>query len=114
MKTELKNFVASTQRNCFFTSEQFSIYVRRSVRVLRGHPCRCFDIANVNVAEAHRGSEIFTAWLESTESALIGNAEFDAIYIESVLEQRFAEFFIRRGYLQLTSDIAPSFYALIR
>jgi hypothetical protein len=81
----------------------------------------CFDIANVNVQEEFRGKGIFTEWLTKT-IRLVLDQEFDAIYVENVLNPRLAMHFRNRGKLdnihcdmieQEDSEIS-SFYILKR
>jgi hypothetical protein len=44
----------------------------------------------------HRGQGIFTEFLERVEFVVLGDDR--PVFIENVMERRFQEFFLRRGY----------------
>lgn len=54
------------------------------------------DIANVEARESGKGT--FTRFLEEAE-ATVRTFKLDALYIELVQDRRFADFFIRHGFL---------------
>jgi hypothetical protein len=92
------------------------IYVRKSSRI---HPIlekkiTCLDIASVNVFEP--GNGIFTKWLADTVDEASSRG-VDAIYIENVLTERFANFFRKNGWIEktnkTTSDL-PSFFIVLK
>ena len=86
-------------RNAWFQLPNLEVYVR----VVPG--LKRIDIANV-LARV-RGQGTFTSFLVDMER-LADELGF-SLYIENVLEPRFADFFRQRGYKEIPSDGPPSF-----
>lgn len=82
-----------------------SVYVRVSRRSNLSADM-CIDIANVCVRNPKlMGKGHFTEFLRQVE--LIGAP----VFIENVLEPRFAGFFHRRGYIMVSNGLTPCFYS---
>ena len=113
LPVEIKMFIESGNQNQWLTIGDLEVYVRSSHRLSPKHRAkhgiliRCFDIANV--ACRHKGCGTFTEFLKS-----LGNLNehgFQAIYIEQVLSNRFAEYFRHLGWIETNQCGAiPSFF----
>ena len=111
VKTSLSEFINSKLKVSWISPEGLHVYVRKSQRVLpiTAKVVYCLDIANVSADVRNRGT--FTRWLsESIETAT--KAEFDAIYVESVLTERFANYFRRLNWIESSHEI-PCFFLVL-
>jgi hypothetical protein len=88
-----------------------SAYVRKGDHL---HPIskehlRTFDIANVQVDEHERNKGLFSQWLHRViiDSKRLG---YQAVHIENVLTDRFADYFRRDDRWIETSHQIPSFF----
>lgn len=115
MKAEytIEEFTKSRFRNLWIHPEEFLYaYVRKGdhLHPLRKTPLKCFDIANVRVSEEQRCQRIFTRWLDHvvSEARRLG---YEAVYVENVLTDRFADYFRRAGWYE-TSHETPSFFLI--
>ena len=70
-----------------------------------------FDIANVEVADSCRGQGHFKAFLETVKD-VCKRYDLDAIYVETVLTERFASHFRKHGWIE-TPGRPPSFFFVI-
>ena len=70
------------------------IYIRTNGRWLNETRVKMFEIANVDNT-GKKGNGDFKAFLNDVES----RKPFDGIYIENVLTERFAKFFLNNGYI---------------
>lgn len=113
----IRTFLQSRQRNAWVSTGNadgvVKVYLRRSTRNKPGtmefHSA--LDIASVEITPPGRGT--FTRLLADLEELAI-EYDFQALYVENVLDQRFAEFFLKRGWLQTYADPAsPSFFFAI-
>jgi hypothetical protein len=79
------------------------LYVRMSRRLLEGRMLYpVLDIANVEAEIPGNGA--FTSLVER----LLKQGHI--LYVESVLNKRFAAKLLRMGFIQVTFNVAPSFY----
>lgn len=93
-------FLASKSRNEWLSTPEMEVFVRRSKRC---HPIsqraiKCFDIANVTVNNREQG--VFTSWLGELQKIVL-DAKFDAIFVESIMTERFEQYFIKRGWYRV-------------
>lgn len=107
------SFLKSGLRNRWIAIGNLEVYVRISLRnnprFHRKHkiaPIKCFDIANV--VSHDNGVGIFTQFFESLKE--LKEEGFEAIYIEQVLSERFADFFRKHGCVEINVSSIPSFY----
>lgn len=107
----LEQFLQSKYQNLWIYEPQMEIYVRKGVHYhpILKEPINCLDIANVQVSAPNNG--IFTRWLEKAIS-LANRWEFDAVYVESVLTERFANYFRVRDWIE-TSHEPPCFFMIL-
>lgn len=104
--TEVTEFLESQRRAGWIVLDGVSVYLRRGYHNTGDNVgSRTFDIANVTVTDKEQGK--FTTLLTHCEK--LGANEGLAVYIENVQTQRFADFFIKRGYVQL-GKFSPCFY----
>jgi hypothetical protein len=87
------------------------IYMRHSTRL---HPVtaehlRCIDLANVELPEDRRGRGAFSIFLTELEEAVSQSDQFDAVYVENVMNERLAVFLIIRGYAPIPNTRPPCF-----
>lgn len=82
--------------NAWIPEDPFNIYLRMSFRYIDNTQHRTIEIANVYVVEeSERSKKHFTKLLEYIESNFS-----EIIYVENVFEDRFKDFFIKRGYIK--------------
>lgn len=85
-----KNFTSG-----WINNDEMEVYIRKGViREFNNIEYVTLDIANVRVFD--KGKGVFTQFLKELESV----NPYDAIYIESVLEKRFFDFFLKNGYIK--------------
>lgn len=77
------------------------VYVRRAYHLLGGKMRTVLDIASVTAEPTGTGR--FTRFLEWIEDV----QPFDGVYIESIVSERFENFFIDRGYIKVEYDNIP-------
>ena len=103
-------FMLSTIKNTWWLYEDFKAYVRKSFRRFNGVSyLNVFDVASVEVTEGLRGNGIFTHWLTTIEDAA-KKAGFDAIYVESLLNPKLAQFLEKRGYTLVEPSMPPCYF----
>lgn len=93
-----EQFIAGGARNTWINTNEINIFVRKSIRVhpkTRNH-LNCFDIANVNAKSP--GSGAFTRVFEALIPILKSNGNFDAIFVESVINESFRDWFVKKGF----------------
>ena len=93
-----------------FDSHYIEAYIRVTERYLGRERRKTLELAACEVDSAMRGTSFFTHFLTCFEG--VAWALDRAVYIESVLNERLAEFFDKRGYVRQNEDIPPSFYLL--
>lgn len=90
MSTELsqiKTFLESPLTNTYISTKEMNLYVRKSKRFLEGKIYNCFDLARILVYEPNRGKGIFTKFYKE----LVSTYPEMNIFVESILNERFAE-----------------------
>jgi hypothetical protein len=108
-QTQLTDFLKSGRRNAWINGEGFRVYVRRAV-----HPSphsnvmlNTLDIASVEVEQTGRGA--FRRMLEASRDIAIADG-LEALYVENVQTERFADFFRRNKWIELPdTGGGPSF-----
>lgn len=109
MKT-IAEFIASPVRNAWLKPRSLDVYVRKSRRMYHGEIVKAFDIASISVNARWRGRGVFTRWLDEAIPAI--PSDFKVIFVENVLDGRFRDFFLRRGFEQdiRSPDILPCYF----
>lgn len=94
--TQLKNFLYSHARNEWLESEGKRVYVRKGVHacISKGLTLRCVDIASIQITPEGMGE--FTRWYPAIRQTAIQFGA-DAVFFESVLNERFAAKLERMG-----------------
>ena len=88
---KVQDFISGHQKNAWLDFGPMEIYVRKSTRSFRETGIvYCFDIANINIIDAEQGKGRFTGFLTSMKDIARKNG-FDVIFIESVINKKFAE-----------------------
>lgn len=100
---QLLEFTQSKERNRWFETNEIKIYVRNGHHVVDTKIVDTFDIATVEATEL--GQKVFTHLLEYIESRIP-----KTLYVENVLEERFQQFFERRGYIKIEPATDPPCY----
>lgn len=96
-------FIRAPLRNAWVDHGPMRVYVRKSRRAPEGAMVRTFDLATIFTPEKLRGQGRFwelLGWLSST----LPKSEFDAIYIESVLEPRFEKSLREQGLQEVPTE----------
>jgi hypothetical protein len=114
--SKLRAFLQGPARNAWLSTDGMHIYLRKGPRRLNRQIYEnVLDIANVSVrSAAQEGKGKFTKFFN--EVLLATQEGFDAIYIENVLTERFANFFRRQGWQESVpgeGDGPPCFYKLM-
>ena len=102
MFEEISNFIQNSMLKKsilnsreWFENEQLKIYIRYTpMRLINGNYISTIDIASVIVNEEYRHKGIFTNLLSNIEN------KFNEIpiYVESILNDDFKQWLIKRGY----------------
>jgi len=90
----------------WITSSQGAVYVRKGVHLIDGRLVTTLDLASIDMVAPGQGH--FTRFLEQAKDL----NPWDAIYIENVLNPRFAEHLRRSGWSEIPNQDAPCFYLL--
>lgn len=113
----IRAFLQSRQRNAWVGTGNaegvVKVYLRRSARNKPGTKefYSALDIANVDITPPGQGT--FTRLLADITQLAIEYG-FLALYVENVLDPRFANFFRKRGWLEVNSDpFSPSFFFML-
>ena len=105
-------FLKSDQRNAWINVDNFSVYVRKGFHRVDNNLLKCFDIANITNNGA-RGKGKFKQLLNETKNLLESNEELrdgiQAIYVESVLNNRLAISLPTMGFELVSNTEPPSF-----
>jgi hypothetical protein len=96
MSKPVQKFLDSGMRNSWLSLPHMQVYVRRGHHLIDRRPKSVFDIANVTVAEGMRGRGVFTEFLNDLFVILPGQVE--GIFVESILNERFFKYLIKRGF----------------
>jgi len=104
---QLRDFLNGHHRNQWLlsTDDEMQVYVRHAHHLINGQPTETLDIANVEVATTGKGT--FTRFLEMAERL----NPHQAIFIENVMSERFANYFRRRGWGEMPTN-PPCFYRM--
>ena len=106
---QIEEFITSKQYSTWLAVGPLMLYVRKSIRQNQKEHglIRCFDIANVQCHD--KGVGYFSEFFANLEE--LSEFGFNAIYIEQVLNSRFAEYFRKKQLLEV-KDLAdtPSFF----
>lgn len=109
---ELQNFLWSKRSNAWISYEHLNVYVRKAHHFWDGSRKSTLDVANINVPHPYKGRGLFTAWL--TQAEIIAREEgFEAVYVESLLNPRLADFLYRRGYTLIEPSSPPCYYLMV-
>lgn len=86
----LNVFMDSDIRNTWIYLDTMHVYIRKSHKTYDYKIVECLDLANIEVFEPGKG--IFTKTLDEILK------KYDNIYVESILNRRFYEFLINKGF----------------
>ena len=102
MFEEISNFIQNSMLKKsilnsreWFENEQLKIYIRYTpMRLINGNYISTIDIASITVNEKYQNKGIFTNLLSNIEN------KFNEIpiYVESILNDDFKQWLIKRGY----------------
>lgn len=113
---EVTTFLDSRLSNQWIQVGSLDVYVRKSHRFNPRFPketkalIRCFDIANVTCG--HKGCGEFGNFLHALR--VLSEHGFQAIYIEQVLTNRFANYFRKIGAVEVQDLTSiPSFFYIL-
>jgi len=99
---------AAVARNAWIKDGPLSVYIRKSERMfVLGKRVHTIDVANVTVRTPGQG--LFTLYLHGVEC--LAATRGSVVYVENVIDERFREFFRRRGYTECEGGFGTrSFY----
>ena len=101
-------FLESNTRNAWTQSGNVSCYVRKSVRIYNNRWIHCLDLASGSVPWELRGQGLVTEFVKNAEF-LAAEHGYRYIFIENVLEERFCDFFRKKGYNLYSNNVTPCF-----
>jgi hypothetical protein len=106
-KELIRSFLSSKKINEWISFGEMEVYVRKSKRYfpsIKDGFISCFDVANVNVIDGEQGKGKFTSFFDVViELAQVQG--YDAIYIESVINSKFAESLSKKkGMIEISTD----------
>ena len=84
------------------------VYIRVTQRFIGGGIVPTIDVASIEVEESQRGRGRSSALFELVER--VADRATRIVYVECVLNRRFADWLQRRGYTRLPGEGSPSFY----
>lgn len=102
---ELDEFLSEGQRNAWIQSDNkdMDLYIRRAYRIVESQTYNnVLDLANLKVRHDVQGTGVFTRYLPVIEQ-IAKQHGCSGIFIENIMEPRFAEFFKRNGYVIFAS-----------
>lgn len=92
-----------TNINPWLCGDYTEAYVRLgSHRILNKVECRTFDLANIVVEPKFRGQEVLTNLLAFLETKGL------PLFMENVIDPRFQQFFERRGYHSVPTQLGTA------
>jgi hypothetical protein len=91
-------FFDSNNKNVWLISDDYQIYIRKSKRLFNDCFYDCIDLANINIK--NKGEKIFSQILEN----LLQNHENINIFVESIINERFLKFFLKKGFILMDND----------
>lgn len=109
---QLQDFIDHAARNRFpanlwLADLTMEVYVRRGMHVIdEGITATTLDIANVTVSEPLRGKGLFTQFFKEA----CRRQPWDGVYIESVLNNRLAEWCRNAGLFEVPHREPPAFF----
>ena len=109
-RREFEEFMSSPRRNCWVYGSDMNVYVRKAAHYCPAvsRALRTFDVGSISV---HRpGTGVFTRWYPQLR-AWADEQGFQAVFIESVQNERFADSLRKRG---LYEHPEIGFYDLLR
>ena len=112
-KMNLSEFISSKLRNAWIEERNIKVYVRKSIRLFGKEMYQCLDLATAEVDEDKKGRGIFTKFLKQFDQE--AKKLNRAVFLESILEPRLLEFFLKNGYKYVpgTTDLAPNMYKIV-
>lgn len=109
---EIIHFLKSQRHNAWLDVNDFNIYVRKGFHRIDNNLLKCFDIANIT-NNGERGKGKFKQLLNETKNLLESNEELrdgiQAIYVESVLNNRLVISLPTMGFELVSNTEPPSF-----
>ena len=104
----VKDFLDSSLRNTWIEYDGMKVFVRKARHMTPDHKLvYCFDIANVTVYM--RGVGTFSHWLKEVIE-LARERGFEAVFVESVINQRFVEYFRKLEWVEVEGPDRNFFY----
>lgn len=91
---ELRRMIDAGRGNQWLDYEKMAVYVRVGKRMIHGELKTCVQIANVAAPPKFQGKGIFTRLLQE-----IKETTDLPIYVEQILNQRFFDALLRRGFV---------------
>lgn len=101
LKNEVRLFLGERMPNKWLRCALGEIYVRKgAIHMIRGEIRTCFDVANVEFQSKYRGHGFMTEFLKWLPEV----HNYDATFVESILNERFYEQLLRNGWWRTGAD----------
>lgn len=111
-KRAIRAFNRSAMRNSWIQHSDIRVYIRKGQRRLPTTTGFQVTLDVANIQTKWHGKGIFTTWLTAAEEEA-KKLGFDAVFVESILEERLIPFLERRGYKDMPGSIPPSMYLMV-
>ncbi|MDA8120244.1 MAG: hypothetical protein M0Z85_09465 [Gammaproteobacteria bacterium] len=110
-KKRVNNFLVGKSKNGWISCGRLKVYLRKTDHCFSnsGVCLACLDIANVIVVTEEQNQGVFRRWLNDVLKMAPAHG-LDAVMIENVLTERFANFFRRSGWYEVKNYSHPNFY----
>ncbi len=103
MTYSVTSFLEGKEKNAWCEFGKLRIYMRKTVR----YNLQTLDIATITIHNPKfRGKGAFTEFLAWIEEEVV-RRDIDQIFIENVLDERFQNFFLKKGYSRDKNYIDP-------
>jgi hypothetical protein len=94
---QIRAFLQSHMSRTYISDPTLVVYVRKGRRIINNDLVATLDIASVNAYPPGRG--IFTQFITQLECELPTFSTIMCIFIESIVNDAFFEYLMRRGYM---------------
>lgn len=101
----LEALVDGKARNGWVSGGGLKLYARAGYHMIEGKITKCLDLASVEAE--HPGNGAFTLLIEWVEQTLLP-AHGGVVFVESIINPRFAEWLQRRGYFPQNQGLGLS------
>ena len=108
---DLTTFAQSSQRNRWFKYPEVALYIRKSIRI-KYNTYSALDIGQITVDPRGQGQGVGSKILNIVEEVAKANG-YRAVFVENVMNDRWASGLVKRGYLLYDNLYPPSYIKIL-